>query len=220
MRRRVAAAVWMTLLAAGLGECARGLWIPAKAGLAQVLLRRAWSRSCDGVAEARPWPWADTWPVARLRLPEHDTDLIVLAGASGATMAFAPGHLHGTAAPGENGVCVIAGHRDTHFAVLDDLDPGRLVEIEDRGGGTHEYVVTEAVVVHERQVSELYQSGPGSLVLVTCWPFEGVRADPELRYLVRAERVGSRHNHHGTKAQRETRRELGHRQKADRFSSL
>ncbi|MEE4270775.1 MAG: class GN sortase [Thermoanaerobaculales bacterium] len=186
MKRRVTAAVWMAVLGLGFGECARGVWIPAKAELAQLLLRRAWVRTCGGVDEARPWPWADTWPVARLRMPEHDTDLIVLAGASGSTMAFAPGHLHGTAAPGESGICVIAGHRDTHFDVLDDLEPGQRVELELRSGARHRYLVTEAAVVHERDLAALDRGGPGSLVLLTCWSFDGVGSGGELRYLVRA----------------------------------
>jgi len=176
----------MVVLGLGFGECARGLWIPAKAGVAQLLLQRAWNRSCCGAAEARPWPWADTWPVARLRLPEHGADLIVLAGASGATMAFAPGHLHGTAAPGEAGICVIAGHRDTHFAVLEELEPGQRVELQAGSGARRRYVVTGAEVVHERDLAALDRGGPDSLVLLTCWPFDGVRSGGDLRYLVRA----------------------------------
>ncbi|HEU4579859.1 MAG TPA: hypothetical protein VFS67_16480, partial [Polyangiaceae bacterium] len=30
----------------------------------QVLLRRAWAAARAGDEHARPWPWADTWPVA------------------------------------------------------------------------------------------------------------------------------------------------------------
>ncbi|MEQ8800451.1 MAG: hypothetical protein RLP45_00275, partial [Haliea sp.] len=44
-------------------------WIHVKAMLAQHLLARAWLESAaTGVAQ-KPWPWADTWPVAVLRVP-------------------------------------------------------------------------------------------------------------------------------------------------------
>ena len=45
------------MLAAGLGL--DGLWIHAKAALAQLLLARAWARSDHGREARPPWPWAD-----------------------------------------------------------------------------------------------------------------------------------------------------------------
>jgi sortase A len=184
MRRRVATAVSTLLVVLGAVETARGLWIPAKAQLAQILMHRAWIRAQAGEAESKPWPWADTWPVARLRLPEHGADLIVLAGASGATMAFAPGHLDGSDAPGGDGVCVLSGHRDTHFAVLEAVEPGDRVLVEDSFGDVHEYVVQAAAVVHENDTASLGRAGPGSLVLVTCWPFGGIGGVGEERFVV------------------------------------
>jgi sortase A len=67
----------------GLWELGHGVWIHAKAQLAQILLQRAWERTLRGEAAAKPWPWADTWPVARLRVPAHGVDLFVLSGVSG-----------------------------------------------------------------------------------------------------------------------------------------
>ena len=87
----------------------------------------------------RPWPWADAWPVARIILP--DGDHIVLGGASGRNLAFAPGHLDGTSLPGISGTCVIAGHRDTHFAILEDLVKGDPVQLEDASGIVTHYRV-------------------------------------------------------------------------------
>src|SRR5207248_2826247 len=81
------------LLAGGAALFGHGAYIYAKAGLAQVLLRRAWERTLAGERDVKPWPWADTWPVARLTIPKAGTDSIVLAGASGRTLAFGPGHL-------------------------------------------------------------------------------------------------------------------------------
>ena len=49
-------------VAVGLALCVQGLWIPAKAALAQVLLERAFERSVATGRPVKPWPWADTWP--------------------------------------------------------------------------------------------------------------------------------------------------------------
>ena len=47
-------------------------------------------------------------------------ELYVIEGDSHRELRRGPGHLVGTALPGEDGNCVIAGHRDTHFRVLKD----------------------------------------------------------------------------------------------------
>ncbi|HKD12272.1 MAG TPA: class GN sortase, partial [Thermoanaerobaculia bacterium] len=130
----------------------RGVWIYAKASLAQILLRRAWARTVQGGKEVRPWPWADTWPVARLRSRRLREDLIVLAGASGRTLAFGPGHLDGTADPGADGNCVLSAHRDTQFAYLRRLEAGDPVELETPDRRRHIYRVFDRQVVHKRQV--------------------------------------------------------------------
>ncbi len=112
------------LLAAAVALGGDGLWLHAKAVLAQALLAHAWSAAEAGDARPRPWPWADTWPVARLEVPRLGIEEIVLAGASGRVLAFAPGHVDGTPLPGEPGNAILAGHRDTTFRFLERLRPG------------------------------------------------------------------------------------------------
>ena len=92
-----------------------------KAGLAQFLVRQSWEIRKSTGSTVKPWPWADTYPAAVLSYPENDIELFVLSGISGRTLAFGPGHMDGTAKPGENGNCVIAGHRDTSFWFLKDI---------------------------------------------------------------------------------------------------
>jgi len=142
-----------------------------------------------GAERVRPWPWADAWPVARLILPGGE-DHIVLAGANGRNLAFAPGHLDGSAPPGGDGACVIAGHRDTHFAVLENLAPGDRVVLEDVEGTLHSYRVTAAAVVDEHDTQAIPNGGRQTLVLVTCWPFDSPVAGGPLRYVVWAEAEG------------------------------
>ena len=124
--------------------------------------------------------------MARLRSPDHDTDLIVLAGASGAVLAFAPGWVHGTAPPATDGNCVIAGHRDTQFAFLEQLHAGDRIELEAADRRRTVYRVVETAVVHEREAAVLADDGVTELTLLTCWPFEGSEPRGPWRFMVRA----------------------------------
>lgn len=181
-----------TRLAAALFLCGAalvvdGLWIPLKAALAQTLLERAWhsTRATPG-PPARPWPWADTWPVARLRLPAAHEPLIVLAGASGRNLAFAPAWLDGTAAPGDDGVSVIAAHRDTHFRVLEHLEIGDKLTVERRDGRSRAYEVVALDVVDATKTRLSLDAPDPVLALVTCYPFDALTAGGPLRYVVTA----------------------------------
>jgi sortase A len=177
------------LLALGFWQLGQGAYIPAKAWLAQELMQRAWLRVSAGEDRAAPWPWADTWPVARLSAKSHDVDLIVLAGGSGRTLAFGPGHLSASALPGETGNMVIAGHRDTHFAFLRNLEPGDRLTIESFSGATTDYEVIGLNVVDSRRGSLLLDTDDAVLTLVTCYPFDAVDPGGPLRYVVTARRV-------------------------------
>lgn len=170
MNRRAAAVA--LLLTAGALFAGRGLYIFAKAQLAQVLLRSAWRRTLEGAAHARPWPWADTAPVARMTI--RGRDFIVLEGANGRNLAFAPSHLEHSAMPGEDGNCVVSAHRDTHFTVLREVGVGDTITIQRRDGRTFTYTVAEERVVDKHDGWVAGDRGAAVLTLVTCWPFDGV----------------------------------------------
>lgn len=169
-----------------IGMLASGFWIPAKAGLAQILLERAWAATRSGRDDARPWPWADTVPIARLSIPRLNVSWIVLSGASGRNLAFAPAHLDGSALPGEAGVVVIAGHRDTHFERLGELEPGMEILLENGLGEISRYTVTGSEIVDSRTARLRLDAESPVLVLTTCYPFDALTAGGPLRYLVEA----------------------------------
>jgi sortase A len=164
------------------------LWIHGKAWVAQALIARAWAEAEGGGKAPPPWPWADTRPVARLVIPELDVDEIVLAGASGRTLAFGPGHLDGTAPPGRPGLAVVSGHRDTHFRFLEDLRRGMLIRIQRKDGVWQDYRVVQTRVVNV-ETTRIAQTATGRprLLLTTCYPFDAVNPGGPLRYLVLAE---------------------------------
>ena len=165
------------------------MWIYAKAELAQVLLERAWRRALSGELAAKPWPWADTFPVALLSAPAQHVKVYVLAGSSGRTLAFGPGHEDGTPLPGEPGNSVIGGHRDTHLAFLRHVRRGDVLSIERRDGSRVDYRVTTLDVLDRRDTWVMRNDGHTRLTLVTCWPFDALRAGGPQRYVVIAQAI-------------------------------
>lgn len=183
------AALAVLLLVAGAWEFGQGFCIQAKAQVAQLLISSAWARTLAGERQVKPWPWADTWPVARLQLAERNVDLFVLAGADGRAIAFGPGHMFGTALPGERGNSVIGGHRDTHLAFLRDVAPGSMLSVQRADGTRRWYRVKSAQVLDKKETWVARQDGPTRLTLVTCYPFDALRAGGDQRYVVFANAV-------------------------------
>lgn len=183
--RLLAAAVVLALVVA-IVTLGGAVWINAKAHVAQWLIARAWSRAQAG-ERARPWPWADTWPVARLTIGDRQP-LMVLEGASGRNLAFGPVHDTASVLPGERGNSVIEGHRDTHFAILRALHVGDSLQLERPDGRFSTFQVVEVQVVDSRRWRiALETSGPPRLTLVTCYPFDSVRPGGPLRLVVTAD---------------------------------
>ena len=168
----------------GMWQIGSASYIHAKAILAQVLLEAAWDRTVHGQQEVKPWPWADTWPISRLDVPGLGIDRIVLAGASGSSLAFGPGHLFGSSLPGQQGNTVIAGHRDTHFRFLKDIQRGELIQLQSLTGKMIQYEVSETIIVDEKQAEYLANTSENTLTLITCYPFDAIRPGGPLRYLV------------------------------------
>jgi len=168
----------------GMWQIGSASYIHAKAILAQVLLETAWDKTVHGQQEVKPWPWADTWPISRLDVPGLGIDRIVLAGASGSSLAFGPGHLFGSSFPGQQGNTVIAGHRDTHFRFLKDIQRGELIQLQSLTGKMIQYKVSETIIVDEKQTEYLANTSENTLTLITCYPFDAIRPGGPLRYLV------------------------------------
>ncbi|GAC07301.1 class GN sortase [Paraglaciecola chathamensis] len=238
-------AIWLACLVSGGLLVSNGAYMWAKAQLAQVLIAHAWQSSVQAAEintllpnanqtfkeksfKTKPWPWADTYPVAKIHFYSGPTSrfgsqrqarqqelagtrqkklaaqpLYVLAGASGRTMAFGPGHMSATPLPIEGGNSVITGHRDTHFAALQHLNQGDLIHVQTLEG-QGEYQVTATFIVHQSQTqiiesnyfassyfssNSIAPSRQDQLTLITCYPFNSLVPNPTLRYVVSANRV-------------------------------
>jgi sortase A len=119
-------------------------------------------------------------------VPRLDVSRVVLAGASGESLAFGPGLVDGGAMPGSRGNSVIAGHRDTQFRFLDKLREGDLVEVEIAGGDIVEYSVSSRRILDSRRTSLVLDSEAPLLTLVSCYPFDATEPGGPLRYVVTA----------------------------------
>src|ERR1700681_3600252 len=143
MTRKTAA----VLTLAGLVLVGQGVWIHAKALLAQVLLERAFAQTLMTGKNVKPWSWADTWPVARIDIPRLGKSAIVLNGSSGQALAFGPGHVERTPDAGGPGTAGSPAHRDPHFAFIGDIRTGDEIRVTGRDGAVFRYRATATAVV-------------------------------------------------------------------------
>lgn len=183
---------WITLsLLLGIYQFSGGLYIFAKAELAQYLIADAWHKSLKSDETHKPWPWADTHPVAELII--LDESWYVLAGASGRNLAFAPTHVSSTPKPGEKGNSVIIGHRDTQFNSLKTLQKGDIIEVKSKHN-RQQFKVTMLRIAQYSQLElmlsninyDTFDVDQTSITLITCYPFDSMLPKPIYRYVVRA----------------------------------
>lgn len=187
MKERYVKKLPLFLLILGMVIFGKGIYIHAKAQVAQWLLERAWEKTLAGDQTAKPWNWADTYPVAKLTFTRGGGSYIVLEGSTGSSLAFGPGHLAGTPLPGKPGNCVIAGHRDTQFSVLRDAVRGDEIIVQRRDGKKVRYVVSAVIITDYENVSLLKNTTGNRLTLITCYPFDAVIPGGPERYVVQAE---------------------------------
>lgn len=127
--------------------------------------------------------------VGRLQIPNLHLTAMVREGADARTLRLAVGHIPGTSLPGARGNVGLAGHRDTFFRAL------RNIQIDDRiefqtGDQLFHYQVRSTHIVSPRDVGVLASTSSDSLTLVTCYPFYYVGSAPK-RFIVRAALVSS-----------------------------
>ena len=188
-RRTVSAALVLiggTLLVLSVASIARG-------EIARSAARGRWAeleaaRSVAGArATASPgasWPAAIGSPVARLLVPRVGIDEVVVEGVNDAELRAGPGHMVGSAVPGDSGTSVISAHRDRHFHRLSGIQVGDTI-VTESAHGTTTWAVRRVRVVHA-DAPALRSSTTPTLVLTTCWPIRYLGPAPD-RLIVEAE---------------------------------
>ena len=200
--RKLAAAA---LLIVGGLLCVQASWLPAKAWLSQQLIKHSWQQSISIMAQQqirsqdntnphslskpiaiKPWPWADTFPIAELVFQRIDKSLVVLNGGDPTTLAFSAGAIAPFNQPAAIKPFVVAGHRDSHFAFLEDIAIKDIVSLVDARGKMQHYQV-ESIDIVDATIGQFpLVADERSLVLITCYPFKGITNSADERYVITA----------------------------------
>jgi sortase A len=126
--------------------------------------------------------------VGRIDIPEVGVSAVIVDGIDDTSLRRAVGLVPGTAWPGSDKKTAVAGHRDTYFRGLRNIEVGDKIFISMPGNALR-YRVKSLLVVDPHDVKVL---GPGDgvdLTLVTCYPFNYV-GPAGRRFIVQAEQIG------------------------------
>lgn len=175
-------------LAAGVWQFNQSTVIYAPGWLTESLLRTAWVRTQTSGRRVKPWPWASTWPLARITAPDLRFEQIILAQADEKVSAFALGHLDSSALPGEIGNSILRVHHNTFFDFLRLLKDGDPLVLESLRSGRWYYRISGIFIVDKTNVRLLGPSLNRRLTFISCYPCTDPDQD-NLRYVVVAEEV-------------------------------
>lgn len=134
-----------------------------------------------------PVPVAMGGLVGRMEIPRLGLSVAVAEGTAEAVLRRAAGHIEGTKFPGMPGNVGIAGHRDTLFLPLRNIQQGDVIALTTLQGRFH-YRVVSTKIVNPYDVAVLDSDAHEILTLVTCHPFYFIGPAPN-RFIVRAERL-------------------------------
>jgi sortase A len=151
---------------------ARRAWDEAEARAVVALARRQVVTGVTNAVAVAPGT-----PMARLQIPRLGLDEIVLEGVDGNSLNAGPGHLPGSAFPGEQGNSIISAHRDRHFARLGAIQVGDTIVTESGAREEHWVVISKRVI--DADAPALFHTADASLTLTTCWPIRYLGTAPE-----------------------------------------
>lgn len=162
-----------SLLIAGSLLCLHASWLPVKGWLSHKLISYSWLQSIDLQQKVKPWPWADTYPIAELSFERLNKSVVVLNGGDPTTLAFSAGAVAPFNQARSAQPFVVAGHKDSHFSFLEEVLMNDIISLVDKYGHSQLYQV-EAIDIVDASSDELpVLADDSSLVLITCYPFTG-----------------------------------------------
>lgn len=120
--------------------------------------------------------------IGKLIIPALNRELPIIHGTESKQLAQGVGHYIGSALPGESNHTVLAGHRETVFLGLGQLELGEQIHIETkRGLFTYQLESQQIVDADDRTI--IVSTSEPILTLITCYPFDYVGAAPQ-RYIL------------------------------------
>lgn len=186
------------LLLVGSLLCINASWLPTKAWLSQALISYSWqkamtqqnqlqgNKTTNTKVAIKPWPWADTFPIAELSFKRLNEDIVVLNGGDPTTLAFSAGAIAPFNQTNSAQPFVVAGHRDSHFAFLEDILMKDVISMTDQHGQSQLYQVEEIDIVDASSGQLPVLANDSSLILITCYPFNAIGNDANERYVITA----------------------------------
>jgi sortase A len=125
--------------------------------------------------------------LGRIEAPRIGLSAMIMEGTNGRTLRRAVGHIPGTPLPGQLGNVAIAGHRDTFFRPLRNIQHGDQIILTTLDGKSV-YLVDSTQVVAPEEMQMLDDSDDAILTLVTCYPFYFIGPAPK-RFIVHAHKM-------------------------------
>ena len=123
-------------------------------------------------------------PLAVLSIDHLGVEGPVYDGTGEDVLTRGVGRIEGTARVRQRGNLGIAGHRDSFFRPLKDIEIGDMMTLQ-TGDGTVNYAVSSIEIVEPEDVHVLAPTADRTITLVTCYPFYYVGHAPK-RYIVKA----------------------------------
>ena len=108
----------------------------------------------------------------------------VAYGVEESTLDKGPGWLETSAMPGQDGMCLVYGHRNaSHLRILETVEAGDGVTVTLPDGAKFTYIVTQVQAFESSDDLKIPTLDGTSIALVTCYPFRYSGAAPG-KYLV------------------------------------
>lgn len=102
----------------------------------------------------------------------HGKDITIAPSVDEATLEKSPGWLNTSASPGEEGVCVVYGHRNrNHLQILKDVTYGDKITITMPNGAAYTYMIESIEILESNEDLRIPTIEGKHLILTTCYPF-------------------------------------------------
>lgn len=100
------------------------------------------------------------------------TNIEIASNVEEDTLENGPGWLNTSAAPGQDGVCVVYGHRNrNHLKILEKADYGDVITVTVPNGTKYDYAIKSIDVMKSDDALRIPTLDGKHLMLVTCYPF-------------------------------------------------
>ena len=169
----------LVIFVCGILVIAKPTYFYMKGICAQLMLDRAWNLTKRTGHSSKAWSWADTLPVARLKISSIGLNQIVLDGQINEALAFGPAIIESSLKSSNK---IIAGHRDSFFKNFKKIKEGDIIELELLEENIR-YRINAMFIVEPEDTKWLNPKESDMITLITCYPFNFIGEAP-MRYVI------------------------------------